>query len=227
MASVEELRIRLCDLGFRILQMPPEQARAGSAAAALKRYLRLKRGGLAAALEIEAEGDAVLVRARGEAPGEMLRELRELIAQARVPEVDSEIEVDPEEFAIELGDVERGPELEREIARSRVRYFPHPTCEWFEISTGELLLTNRLLTYTPEWNIMPDDAAQKEGQHIIPLDRVLEFRRGEWWDVPCLMVELPEITYRYGWPAERTDLDTIFDVDEWLMHLRNLSERAE
>ena len=46
-----------------------------------------------------------------------------------------------------------------------------------------------------------------------------ELCRGEWWDIPCLMVKTPRRTYRYGWPAERGELETLFDVDEWLRQI--------
>ncbi|MHC4592578.1 MAG: hypothetical protein ACYS8L_07795 [Planctomycetota bacterium] len=34
-------------------------------------------------------------------------------------------------------------------------------------------------------------------------------------------------TYRYGWPAARGEFAAIFDVDEWLVHLRSLLRGQE
>ena len=59
------------------------------------------------------------------------------------------------------------------------------------------------------------------------LSEVERAYRGEWWTVPCLMVQTPRITYRYGWPAARGELELIFDVDEWLDHMRNLVQQIE
>jgi len=222
MAKVEEIRIKPSELAYRVLQRSPDSATAPAAAAAVHRYLQRKRAGLAAALEIEPAGRHVILRARGEVPHEMLREAMQLLESARPPEPTAEIEVDAEQFAVSVDEKVLGDSWEREIIRSTVRYFPHPVCEWFEISTGELTLTDKQIVYEPEWQIMQDEAAREFGKHVIPLGEVLGVSRGEWWDVPCLMVAAPGITYRYGWPAERGDLELIFDVDEWLDNLRKL-----
>ena len=88
--------------------------------------------------------------------------------------------------------------------------------------TGLLTLTDAQVLYEPEWVIMSEHA-QDEGENtVIPLSDVQDAFRGEWWDIPCLMIRTPRVTYRYGWPAERRELETIFDVDEWVASLREL-----
>jgi len=225
MSSVEETRVGLSSLSFRVLQAPPDEVSPAAAASAVRRFLERKRPGLAQALEIEAAPGGVMLRARGEAPGAMLHEALDLLESTRPPVAEREIEVDPEEFAIETAEGVADVLHEREVLRSRVRYFPYPICEWFEISTGELALSDHRVTYEPEWQIMQDEAAHASGQHLIPLNSVDRVERGEWWDVPCLMIYTPRTTYRYGWPAERRDIELLFDVDEWLLRIRQLLER--
>jgi len=223
MASTEEMRLRLAVLSFRVLQADPRLATPQEAVEGIKAFLKRKRAGLAEALEILAGEGEVILRATGEVPHEMLREARELLMPDWEREPAGEIEVDPDEFAIELPDELEEPMLEREVLRSRARYFPHPVCEWFEITTGELVLTDARVTYEPEWVMMQDGAeAERSGLHVIPLGHVIKCWRGDWWDLPCLMIQTPERTYRYGWPAQRGELETIFDVDEWLVQLRSM-----
>ena len=165
MPSVAEIRFRPSEFSFRVLQVDPASATPAQAARCIQRFLRRKHTGLAEVLEISAGPDEVIIRASGEVPQEMLREARELLCPdwERPPEL--EIEVDSEQFVIEAVEEPEEPEEflpERQILRSRVRYFPYPICEWFEISTGELLLTDRRITYEPEWAIMAeDDGAEK------------------------------------------------------------------
>jgi hypothetical protein len=222
MPSVHEARIHPHTLAFRVLQKKPDLATAQDACRGVKRFLHAKRPALAQALEIEVDAGQVVLRASGEVPDEMLREALELLESARPPEAEDEIRVDPSLFAVQTTPEIERLDPEREVLRSRVRYFPCPVCEWFEISTGELTLSDRQIVYEPEWVIMQDEAAQQSGRHVIPLESMLDFGPGEWWDVPCLMIETPEVTYRYGWPAERGELDRIFDVEEWLRSLRDL-----
>jgi hypothetical protein len=222
MPQVVEVRIRPAQLSFRVLRKPPQDVTAEEASRAVRRFLHMKRPALAQALQIEAGSGYVLLRAEGEVPQEMLREACELLESGSLPPVELEVEVDAEEFAVHVDE----PPVEslgaREILRSIVRYFPHPVCEWFEITRGLLVLTDQQVTYEPEWLMMQDEAAQRSGRHVIRLDSMLGCGRGEWWDVPCLMIETAGFTYRYGWPAERGELELVFDVDEWLEHLRRL-----
>ncbi|MHC4789564.1 MAG: hypothetical protein ACYS8K_10235 [Planctomycetota bacterium] len=223
MVSTAETRIRPSQLSFRVLQTDLAGLKPSAAALAVERYLLRKRSGLAQALEISAEVRQVVIRAWGHAPQEMIREAEELLGIGEELAPTKEIEVDPDEFNIEVAQIAVvEPEPEREILRSRARYFPHPTCEWFEISTGELSLVGRQVLYESEWAIMQDDPGGGTEQHLIPLDGVRRSWRGEWWNIPCLMLTTQTRTYRYGWPAERSELETLFDVGEWLVHLRSL-----
>ena len=224
MRSEAEMKLSPSELSFRVLQADPARVTPPQAARAVERYLERKRSGLAQALRISAGEREVIIRARGEAPQEMLREARDLLAIGREPAPGAELEVDPDEFAIEPTDAFfEEPELERELLRSKVRYFPHPICEWFEISTGDLTLTDQGIVYEPEWTIMREEEAETgSDRHLIGLAEVESASRGDWWDIPCLMLRTARRTYRYGWPAARGELDAIFDVDEWLQQLRSL-----
>lgn len=208
--------------------MDPVLADAAVAARAVERYLLRKRRGLAQALEISGDRGAVLIRASGEFPQEMIREAEELLEIGAALVTVGVLEVDPAEFTIAVSDIVMPePDPKREILHSQVRYFPHPTCEWFEISTGSLTLDNRGILYEPEWVIVRDDPGRPSDQHVIPVADVRNCRRGQWWDIPCLMLDTGQFTYRYGWPAARGEFAAIFDVDEWLVHLRSLLREQE
>ena len=143
-------------------------------------------------------------------------------------EVAGDIEVDPAEFSIEVTQPvgEPGPG-EREIIASIVRYFPYPECEWFEIRDGRLTLTQRQIVFEPDLIITENPDSDASASHVIPLTEIERVYAGEWWTVPCLMVQTPRITYRYGWAAERGELELIFDVDEWLGYVRPLLAERE
>jgi hypothetical protein len=224
MASSAEMRLAPSELSFRVLQKEPSSVSADQAVRAVTRFLQRKRKGLAKALEISASGGEVVIRASGEAPHEMLREAGELLGLGQDAESHLEIEVDPAEFAVAVLDIaSEEPRLEQEILRSKVRYFPHPSCEWFEISSGLLLLSSRQVAYEPDYVVMADDqAGAQEGAHAVALGDIRRVYRGEWWDIPCLMIETADRTYRYGWASERAEPETVFEVDEWLDEIRFL-----
>jgi len=223
MAEVAEMRIRLEELSFRVLQADPLRIGADEAARAVRQFLMRKRAGLAQTVRVSAGTDDVILRAEGEVPEQFLDEARDLLGLGDVLAADEEFEVDPVEFAIEvLPQAVPEPDFEHEVLRSRVRHFPYPECEWFAISTGMLTLSDRQVLYEPEWLIMTEHGQQNGENTVIPIADMIKCYRGEWWDVPCLMLETAEVTYRYGWPAERGELEFIFDVDEWLEALRRL-----
>ena len=229
MSSVAEARIRPDELSFRVLQADPRRLGPDEAARAVRLFLERKRSGLAQALRISAGPHEVVLRAEGEMPQQIIDEARDLLGISQPLAAEDEVEVDPAEFAIDvLPQAEAEPEFEREVLRSRVRCFPYPECEWFEISTGALTLSNVHVLYEPEWLIVSEQGQNTRGENtVIPLHKVVRCYRGEWWDVPCLMIETPEVTYRYGWPAERGELDMLFEVDEWLEAMRRLLEEPE
>jgi hypothetical protein len=218
------MRLVPSQLSFRVLQKDPFAVSVEQAARAVTRFLQRKREGLTQALEISASGDEVVIRASGEAPDEMLREAGELLGLGEEPEPHLEIEVDPAEFAIKVLDVtSEEAHLEEEILRSKVRYFPYPSCEWFEVSSGHLLLTDHRVVYEPDYVIMADeDGGPQQDARAVALGEIKRVYRGEWWDIPCLMIETAGRTYRYGWAAEREELETVFEVDEWLQEIRFL-----
>lgn len=227
MASVAEVKLRPSDISARVLQTDPQDTTPEQAARSIERFLRRRHSALAEALEISAGAGEVIIRASGEVPHEMLHEVRELLQPDWERAPAREVEVDAEQFAIEVLEVPEEPLAEREILRSRARYLPYPVCEGFEISTGDLVLTDGRITYEPEWSMMQEsEDAEGSGGHLIGLRQIKSCWRSEWLAIPCLMVETPNQVYRYGWPAERRELEKIFDVDEWLVQLRSmLAER--
>ncbi len=223
-----ELRLAPAQISFRVLRRDPEGTSPRAAARAVEEFLRRRREGLAEAVEVGFEAGVVVIRAEGAAAADMIREAEELLVEEARLAVEAELEVDPEKFAVSVGELaeEGEAELEREVLYSKVRYFPHPECQWFEISSGTLMLSDRQVIYEPEWVIMTEEGegALNPGSHVIPLEEVGRVYRGEWWDLPCLMIQTAGRTYRYGWPAARGEPETEFDVDEWLVALRRLME---
>ncbi|MGD2175495.1 MAG: hypothetical protein PVJ27_08835 [Candidatus Brocadiaceae bacterium] len=227
MVSRAELRIAPAELSPRVLGGPPDSAGAVAAARAAGEYISRKRPALMEVLRLSAEEDQVVIQAEGEAPERALREAEELLLPQRDAEPTGTISVEPSEFTVQVAEEVAERWEEPEILRSEVRYFPLPSCEWFEISAGDLTLTERRITFEPEWQITRETGAGPSGEHLIRLDRLGRFWRGEWWDIPCLILETPQRSYRYGWPSARGAPETLFDVDEWIVYLRRLLERPE
>jgi hypothetical protein len=225
MPSTAEERFRPDSFSFRVTGVRPGEAPARTVAAAARQFIARRRPGLAEVLEVEAEGEAVVLRASGEWPEEMLAEARDLFGLLEPDEIEAVLEADPAEFSVEV--VQYGAEEgegESELLHSKVRYIPYPEAEWFEISTGDLFLTDRAVVYEPEWQLMQDEGARRDNRHVVPLGEIERVYRGEWLEVPCVMIEIPGLTYRYAWPAERGELELIFNVDEWIERLRALGE---
>jgi hypothetical protein len=225
MASIREIRLLPAHLSFRVLQKDPATATAEEALQAVQAFFRRRRAGLASVLEMRAEGDHIVLAATGEFPGEVLREAAELLSLGALEEPVGEIEVPAEEFAVEA-DVQVSDFLdEREVLFSRVRCFPLPECQWFDVTTGDLFLTDRRMIYEPEWVILSEESRGEERpRYVVPLTDVRDVSQGEWWDIPCLMVDTVSTTYRFGWPGVRGAPDSIFDVAEWLEQFRKLLE---
>jgi hypothetical protein len=194
----------------------------------VRQYLERERPALAGALEVSPGQGAVVLRAEGEAPNELMGEAAALLLRRELDPLAGELEVEAEEFCIEVTEPDAEPQpREREIIASDVRYFPYPECEWFEVRDGRLTLTERRILFEPRLIIAESPETEAGSRHVIPLSETDAVYRGEWWTVPCLMVRTPRITYRYGWPARRGELELIFDVDEWLDHIRSLVRQAE
>jgi len=228
MPSVAERCMAISELSFAVLQKRAEDATPEQAVAAVRRYLELRYPALAGALQISAGVGGVVLRAEGEAPWELVGEAVERLRRPDLEEAAGEIEVDAEEFAIAPSDLpqEAAPD-EREIISSEVRYFPYPDCEWFEIRHGRLMLTDRKIVFEPRLVVAENPDAEMAARHVIPLAAIQKAYRGEWWTVPCLMLQTADMTYRYGWPAERGEPSLIFDVDEWMLHIRSLVRNPE
>ncbi len=224
MPRAADLTLALAELSYRVLQMPHEEATAREAAVAVRRFLLREHAALAGVVKVTAGEGAVVLRAEGEAPEELLGEAATLVRRRDLEPVGGELEVDAAEFAIEVVESEPEPEdVEREVLASDVRYFPYPECEWFEVRDGRLTLTDRRIVFEPRLIIAESPDAEAATRHDTPLAEVERAYRDEWLAVPCLMVQTPQATYRYGWPARRGEVELIFDVDEWLERIRSLA----
>jgi len=222
------LTVEPSELDSRIVEGLPEDCGAREGALALATFLRERQPQLASAVRVGHSGERIVVLPSGERPLETLRAVQALLGVSdRLPgEVPSkelpEIEVDAEEFHIEPVAQEPGPTYAQEALGSRVRYFPHPSCEWFEISEGELFLTKRDIDFRPRWQITTEVGEKREGGHHIPLEAVKRFHWDSFLGIPCLNIETPHKTYRYGWASVREEPESVFDVDEWIEILGQL-----
>lgn len=216
MSAEAERRLKVSDLS------PQVAGAEGGVADAVRRLLKRRDPSLAERVEVRPEERAVLLRAEGDEAAVLLRQAERALTVDPVGEAEGELEVDPAAFSIETNPEVPAAVQREELLRSRVRYLPYPVCEWFEISKGELVLTGAEIVFEPKQQITPEEGTAPSGEIRVPLEQVTEVRRGEWCQVPCLMIETPGRTYRYGWPAERRGLESIFNVDEWIARLRAL-----
>ena len=225
------LTIRLEELSSSVLG---DRGRESSlqAAEAVMAYLREKQPQLAQALSIRACQDHIIVRASGANQLGTLRAVEGVLGvEDRLPEDSSddlpEIEVDVDEFLVPAAQAVESPEGGEEILRSRARYFPLPTCEWFEIREGELALWPDRVVFEGSYQIVGDSSADSGDLINIPLREVVRFERDVWWNVPCLTIETAQKAYRFGWPAARDVPERLFDVEEWLDALRGILGRPQ
>lgn len=221
MPAGSELLIRPVELSYRILREPPDDATPEAAAHAVAAWVQRMRPGLSGLLHISVTPAAVRVQAWGEYPESTLNELADLLGlrQPMIPR--GILVVDADEFTIEVSSSLDESDAEREILRSRVRHFPYPICEWFDISTGMLRLTDKRMQFESEHFILNSPVGPSCVDALeISLDCIQEVCRGDWWDMPCLMIRTAETTHRFGWPAERMDIETLFDIGEWINALR-------
>jgi len=215
------LIIRRDELNAAILGAAGDDSSAG-VAEAVERFLREREPQLAALLSVRRCTEGIAITATGKGPLDMLRAVEGVLGiEDRLPEVVAaedlpEIEVEQEEFSLSVVERPEPQLLAEEILRSKVRYFPLPTCQWFEISEGDLVLTAESITFEPRRHITADQDADTRGFIIVPLTQVKALRRDYWLNVPCIRIETAKRAYRYGWPAWRQEPETIFEVEEWL-----------
>lgn len=228
MSPAQQISVPIAELSYRVLQRPADEATPQSAVKAVQKYLGRERPSLAGSVVVGPGAGAVVLRTEAEPAEALLHETRSLLTKERGLEPEGEVEVEASEFAIET-DAPTGEEIaERETLRSDVRYFPYPECQWFEIAGGQLVLTERRVVFEPELVIMEGGETEGgSGAYEVRLNEIEEVYRGEWWDVPCLMIETERQTLRYGWAERREEPEFVFDVDEWLQVLRPRIEESE
>jgi len=166
----------------------------------------------------------------GEKPMDVLRAVESALGMFnKLPEIEDvedapEIEVDPKQFGL-AGPVESEREQFYGLLHSKVRYFPLPGAEWFEVCEGELFLTSRGVTFVPRYIVGQDEDERTARGHEIPLAEITQTGRDTWVHLPCLRVETKRKAFRYGWPPCREDIWSNFDVEEWLSGLRAALDR--
>lgn len=106
------------------------------------------------------------------------------------------------------------------ILLSKVRYFPLPTAEWYEICEGWLHLTDDVIDFKPQFTIGQPERGVSSRHHSVKLNDITLVRRDRWLNVPCLRVESGDDAYRYGWTSQREKVHEVFNVEEWIKVLK-------
>lgn len=226
------LTIRPAELSAEILKGSGRESTA-RVAQALREFLQERQPQLSALVTISACPGQIVVRASGEHALDTLRSVEGVLGmEDRLPEAlpfdeMPEIEANEKEFSLEATKSVQEPAARKASLRSKVRYFPTPICEWFEISDGELLLEEDRLVFKPKHQIVPDSGASPEGVISIEFENIKDFGRDVWWNVPCLGIETEQKAFRFGWPPRREEPESIFQIEEWLDTLRRLLGRRE
>jgi hypothetical protein len=229
------LTISSDEIGRPVLDEPNRVLSGTELADRLKQFLRDKQPWLAARVRIEVQGEQVVVRAvdvgggrRGTQPMEILRAFEGTVGMSdklpEVSEVDSLPEVEMEAGAFDFDPPQPTPEPPGnetlEGLCSKVRYFPVPEAAWYEICDGTLRLTEDALDFEADYHV--DYTEDETRDHRVPLASVQKALRDTWCRIPCLRIETREAAYRYGWPARRKEVDSIFTVGEWLTALQKV-----
>ena len=232
------------DLGPRVLPPAGRRPTGEEIAAAVRHFLQEHQPRIAELVRVEAgEGHAAVIvlpphqggtARRGASNAlDLLRAVEGSLGMAdKLPEVLDpenlpELAVDAREFPVTLTEDKDEPWEGPERLRSKVRYFPLPTCQWFEICDGELILAPDRIIFEPHSVIVREDDEDFSGRQVISLTSVVEVRRDTWWHVPCLRIETRQKAYRYGWPARRGEPGRDFELDEWLSLLDSMRVRHD
>jgi hypothetical protein len=106
------------------------------------------------------------------------------------------------------------------ILLSKVRYFPLPTAEWYEICEGWLNLTEDEIDFEPQFTIGQPERGASSRHHSVKLNDITLVRRDRWLSIPCLRIEAGGDAYRYGWTSQRKKVHEVFNVEEWIKVLK-------
>jgi len=220
----QKLEIRPDELSPEILDNPTE-ASADEAANAVSEFLRETQPQLVGQITVRVAGGFVAVEASGERPLDTLRAVEGVLGiRDRLPEVEDTEELPDLEWGegtVEASETTRGGWVsDEEVLRSRVRYFPLPECQWFDIRQGILTLTEAKIDFQPEHHI-PSVAGEATSESMeIPLADITEFMEDTWLHLRCLRIETELEAYRFGRAQHRGKVELVFEVDDWLQALR-------
>jgi len=223
-----KLEIRPDELSQALLEHPRE-ASAEDAAEAVRGFLNEKQPRLAARVMVHAAAGVVVIECAGERALDTLRAVEGVLGiPDRLPEVSASEDLPELEWNEEP--VEPAQEAQprfasdEEVLRSRVRYFPLPECQWFDIRQGILTLTGEKIVFQPEHHI-PSVAGDSSKEHMeIPLGAITGIIEDTWFHLRCLRVETELEAYRFGRAQHRGKVELIFEVDDWLQALRHRLE---
>jgi len=222
------------DLSAGVLPAAGQDASGAELAAAVQEFLTRHQPWLAERVEVLSRQGCAVVTARetpgppraGERPLELLRAVQGVLGMAdRLPEVHGdgdmpEIEADAAQFDFPCSSWDEGDAAPEAVLQSKVRSFPLPEAEWYEICEGVLTLTHDRIVFEPRYWAPLEDKERSTRRHVLLLKDVSEVARDLWLHIPCLRVETQDAAYRYGWPPRREDLHSTFEVDEWLEALK-------
>jgi hypothetical protein len=223
----------------RVRRSAGEKPDGLSLAAAVREFLVRHQPWLAERVEVKANKDCAVVVPRGGQPSrnaeELLRAVQAVLGMSdKLPEVGSadglpEIEFDAPDLSFHGDSLSSEDELFADsLLQSRVRHFPLPNAEWFEICEGRLFLTPDRIVFEPRYVIGWTEDDKLARRHEIPLSEVLRVARDTWFYIPCLRVETARKAYRFGWPPKREDIWSEFSVEEWLATIESaLSRRGQ
>jgi len=229
------------DLGPRVLGEAAPDAGASALAEAVRRFLAEHQPWVAERVDVTPGEHCCRVTARaalacarhGERPIDLLRAAQGALGMAdKLPEVVDEpdlpeLDVDAAVLELPVGPAQGAAGPPEEILRSKVRYFPLPEAEWFEICAGQLVLTSQGICFEPRYRPRESKDQRRARSHAIPLAQVTQAARDTWFHLPCLRVSTRRGAYRYGWPPEREELSTHFHVDQWLEALSSLGAEVD
>ena len=229
------------ELDGRVRLLAGEKPTGESLAAAVRAFLVKHQPWLAARVEVKpGKGHVIIVPRevapvalrKGERPDDVLRAVEGVLGMlSKLPEVGDARdlpEIDAGEEWFDLPEpIENEEEYRVGLLRSKVRYFPLPGAEWFEICEGHLVLTRESIVFEPRYFLSEYVGERTARGHEIPLGDVTRVGRDTWVQIPCLRVETERRAHRYGWPPKRENIWSNFDLEEWLVALESTLARRK
>jgi len=225
------IRFSPAELSAQIRDAADDSADPEKVIAAVRTHLAHFQPILLPYLSFDTDGGLIVLQISDAAPRglrigvEAALGLESKAPETEMEEITGEIQVPPDLFAIELSD-ECDTALTKEELRSWVRFYPLPTCEWYEISDGILSISNRNVMFKSAYQILGDEKSRAV-RHYYDIADVAQYGKDYWWNVPCLRIETGRARYRYGWATNYDEISLEFKIEEWLIVLGRIAPHAE